>query len=90
MDGIKVEVDNGNVKNAIVIGGGYIGIEVCENLKHRGVNVTLVEAAPHILAPFDSEFSSLIEKELNDNEVSIILNSRVVAFSEEGKLMKFQ
>lgn len=82
MDGIKVEVDNGNVKNAIVIGGGYIVIEVCENLKHRGVNVTLVEAAPHILAPFDSEISELLEMEMNDNEVSIILKDRVEAFND--------
>ena len=60
---------------------------MAENLKERDINVTLIEAAPHTLAPFDSEFSSLIEKELNDNDVSIILNSRVVAFSEEGKLI---
>ena len=83
MDGIKSEVDNGNIKNAIVIGGGFIGIEVAENLKHRGINVTLIEAAPHILAPFDSEISELLEMEMNDNEVSIILNDKVIEFEEE-------
>ncbi|MEG1002075.1 DsrE/DsrF/DrsH-like family protein [Clostridium sp.] len=83
MDGIKSEVDNGNVKNAIVIGGGFIGIEVAENLKHRGINVTLIEAAPHILAPFDSEISELLEMEMNDNGVSIILNDKVMEFEEE-------
>ena len=88
MDGIKSEVDNGKVKNAIVIGGGFIGIEVAENLKHRGINVTLIEAAPHILAPFDSEISELLEMEMNDNEVSIILNDKVVEFEESSDEIK--
>lgn len=83
MDGIKKEVDNENVKNAIVIGGGFIGIEIAENLVHRGINVTLVEAAPHILAPFDSEISELLEMEMNDNGVSIILNDMVKGFKDK-------
>lgn len=84
MDLIKDDVDSGHVKNAIVIGGGFIGIEVAENLKHRGINVNLIEAAPHILAPFDSEMSELLEMEMNDNGVSIILNDRVEAFEENN------
>ncbi|MGL4873719.1 MAG: FAD-dependent oxidoreductase, partial [Clostridium sp.] len=71
MDKIKSEVDNNKVKNAIVIGGGYIGVEVAENLTHRNINVNLVEAAPHILGPFDSEISELLEMEMNENNVSI-------------------
>ncbi len=88
IDKIKSYVDKGSTKSAVVIGGGFIGIEMAENLKEREINVTLIEAAPHILAPFDSEFSNIIEKELNDNEVSIILNNKVVAFSEEGNSIK--
>lgn len=84
IDKIKSYVDKNTTKSAVVIGGGFIGIEMAENLKEKDINVTLIEAAPHILAPFDSEFSNIIEKELNDNEVSIILNNKVVAFSEEG------
>lgn len=84
IDKIKSYVDKNTTKSAVVIGGGFIGIEMAENLKEKEINVTLIEAAPHILAPFDSDFSNIIEKELNDNEVSIILNNKVVAFSEEG------
>ena len=84
IDKIKSYVDKGSTTSAVVIGGGFIGIEMAENLKEKDINVTLIEAAPHILAPFDSEFSNIIEKELNDNEVSIILNNKVIAFSEEG------
>ncbi|MGL5417449.1 MAG: FAD-dependent oxidoreductase [Clostridium sp.] len=85
MDKIKAEVDNDKAKNAIVIGGGYIGVEVAENLTHRNINVNLVEAAPHILGPFDSEISELLEMEMNDNNVSITLNDRVVEFIEKGE-----
>lgn len=83
-DKIKSYVDNKNIKNTVVIGGGYIGVEMAENLKERGLNVALVEAAPHILAPFDSDMVTYAEKELEDNGVGIILNDGVKAFKEEG------
>ncbi|GAB6168112.1 CoA-disulfide reductase [Clostridium carnis] len=84
IDKVKSYVDAGKVKSAVVIGGGFIGIEMAENLKERGVNVTLVEAAPHILAPLDSEFSALVEKEMNSNGVSIILNDKVYGFEDNN------
>lgn len=83
IDKIKKYVDNTLTGSAIVIGGGFIGIEMAENLRERGMNVTLIEAAPHVLAPFDSDFSNIIEKELNDNGISIVLNNKVIAFKEE-------
>ncbi|AGY75168.1 CoA-disulfide reductase [Clostridium autoethanogenum] len=83
-DKIKAYVDKENVKNAIVIGGGYIGVEMAENLKERALNTALVEAAPHILAPFDSEMVTFAEKELEDNGVGIVLNDGVKEFKEEG------
>ncbi|ADK15997.1 Coenzyme A disulfide reductase [Clostridium ljungdahlii DSM 13528] len=83
-DKIKAYVDKENVKNAIVIGGGYIGVEMAENLKERALNTALVEAAPHILAPFDSEMVTFAEKELEDNGVGIVLNDGVKEFKEDG------
>ncbi|AZV57815.1 DsrE/DsrF/DrsH-like family protein [Clostridium sp. AWRP] len=83
-DGIKAYVDNENIKNAVVIGGGFIGVEMAENLKERGLNVALVEGAPHILAPFDSEMVTFAEKELEDNGVGIVLNDGVKEFKEDG------
>ncbi len=87
-DKIKAYVDNKAVKNAVVIGGGYIGVEMAENLKERGLNVALVEAAPHILAPFDSDMVTFAEKELEDNEVGVILNDGVKAFKEDDDGIK--
>lgn len=84
MDKIKAFVDSGSVKDAVVIGGGYVGVEMAENLKNRGLNVTLVEAAPHILAPFDTDMSVVVEKELYDNGVNLVLNDGVKAFEDNG------
>lgn len=84
-DRIKSQVDSQDVKKAIVIGGGYIGIEMAENLRHRGLKVTLVEAAPHILAPFDSDMVTIAEKVMEENDVSLILNDGVKAFEEREK-----
>jgi NADPH-dependent 2,4-dienoyl-CoA reductase/sulfur reductase-like enzyme len=54
-DRVKAFVDSQQPKSAVVIGGGFIGIEMAENLHHRGLNVTLVEAADQVLAPVDYE-----------------------------------
>lgn len=82
-DKIKKVVDEGNIKSAVIIGGGFIGIEMAENLRERGLDVTLVEAAPHILAPFDSDMVTIAEKELNDRGVSLILNNGVDHFKDQ-------
>ena len=81
-DNIKAFIEKDNIKNAVIVGGGYIGVETAENLKKRGMNVKLVEAAPHILAPFDTDMEILIEKELIYNGISIILNNAVKSFKE--------
>ncbi|MFD0958163.1 FAD-dependent oxidoreductase [Paenibacillus chungangensis] len=79
-DRIKELVDREATRSAVVVGGGYIGVEMAENLRERGLDVTLVEAAPHILAPFDSEMVVLAEKELEEHGVRLRLNSPVQAF----------
>lgn len=82
MDKIKYKVDSKKIKNAVVIGGGFVGVEVGENLKERGIDVTLIEAAPHILAPFDTDMVVMAEKELNDNGVNLILGDGVKSFKD--------
>lgn len=82
-DKIKKIVASNTIKNAVVIGGGFIGIEMAENLKEQGIDVTLIEAAPHILAPFDSDMSVIAEKEMMDNGVNLILGDAVESFKDE-------
>ena len=81
-DNIKAYVDKKGINSVVVIGGGFVGVEMAENLKDRGLEVTLVEAAPHIMAPFDTDMVVLVEKELSDNGVGVILNDGVKAFKD--------
>lgn len=86
-DKIKSLVSNMQIKSAAVIGGGYVGIEMVENLKLKGIEVTLVEAAPHIMAPFDSDVVVAVEKEISDNGIKLILNDGVKGFKDnEGSV----
>ena len=82
MDKIKAEIKNSNIKKATVVGGGYVGVETAENLKHLGIDTTLIEAAPHILAPFDSEISNILEFELVNNGLKLMTSEKVVEFLE--------
>ncbi len=84
-DRIKAYVDQENTKSAVVIGGGFVGVEMAENLRERGLSVTLVEAAPHILAPFDYDMAVITEKEMVDNGIHLILGDGVKAFRDTGE-----
>jgi NADPH-dependent 2,4-dienoyl-CoA reductase/sulfur reductase-like enzyme/rhodanese-related sulfurtransferase len=69
---------------AIVIGGGFIGIEMAENLATLGMDITLVEAAPHILAPFDEDMVIMAEQELTRAGIKLVLGDGVKAFSDKN------
>ena len=86
VDRLKFYTDHATHRCAIVIGGGFIGVETAENLRHRGFEVTLIEAGSQILAPFDPEMAKYIELSLRSNGVNLLLNTQVKAFeaSEDG------
>ena len=74
-------------KRAVVVGGGFIGIEVAENLVRLGIDVTLVEAAPQLMAPFDEDMAAFIHTEVRRNGVKLKLGAAVESFvNEEGGL----
>jgi len=64
---------NAKPKNAVVIGGGFIGVEIAENLVHKGIPTTVVEAAPQVLAPLDPEMATLVAKEMRKHGVTLHL-----------------
>ncbi len=64
---------NAKPKTAVVIGGGFIGVEIAENLVHKGVPTTVVEAAPQVLAPLDPEMATLVAKEMRKNGITLHL-----------------
>ncbi|QGU94384.1 CoA-disulfide reductase [Clostridium bovifaecis] len=74
---LKEAMDMPEVKNVVVVGGGYIGIEVAETLAHIGKNVTVIEFAPRILQPFDSEITDIVTKHMIEKGISLNLNEKV-------------
>ena len=64
---------NAKPQSAVVIGGGFIGVEIAENLVHKGVPTTVVEAAPQVLAPLDPEMATLVAKEMRKHGISLHL-----------------
>ena len=73
-----------DAKSAVVVGGGYIGLETAENLKHAGLNVTIVEAMDQVMAPLDPEMAELLHENIRENQVDLHLSDGVESFQEEG------
>ena len=69
-------------ESAVVVVGGFIGIEAAENLRNLGINVTLVEAAEQLMNPFDGDMASFIHAEMRKNGINLMLNTMVEGFSE--------
>jgi len=86
MDAIKALVDgsHGNppARHAVVIGAGYIGLEVAENLHHRGIETVIVEMAEQILPPLDRELTTQMESYIRAHGITLQLGTQAAAFSE--------
>ncbi|MEK5439668.1 MULTISPECIES: FAD-dependent oxidoreductase [Paenibacillus] len=89
-DKIKTKVAAEGTRSAVVIGGGFIGVEMAENLREAGLEVSLIEAGPQILAPFDTEMSSILAKELDEHGVNLIFSDMVQGFAEVGEQIEVQ
>ncbi len=81
---IKQFTEDKRPQSAVVVGGGFIGIEVSENLRRLGMDVTLVEAAPQVMAPFDGDMAALIHAEMVRNGIKLMLGTMVEGFTAEG------
>jgi NADPH-dependent 2,4-dienoyl-CoA reductase/sulfur reductase-like enzyme/rhodanese-related sulfurtransferase len=67
-------------RRAVVVGGGYIGLEMTEQLRRRGLSVALAEALPQVMAPLDPEMAAWLHQELHSHQVALHLNDGVAAF----------
>ena len=75
---IKEYIKNNDIKNVAIIGGGYIGVEVAENLSNqKDVKVTIIEKASHLIAPLDKDMAKFVHKVLRAKGINIILNNGV-------------
>jgi NADPH-dependent 2,4-dienoyl-CoA reductase/sulfur reductase-like enzyme/rhodanese-related sulfurtransferase len=70
---------------AVVVGGGYIGLEMAEQLRHREFDVTLVQGPPQVMTPFDPEMAAWLHEELRANGVKLHLNDPVVSFEQPSE-----
>ncbi len=83
-DRINHFVSARGVRTAAILGGGFIGVEMAENLRERGVTVRLIEAMDHILAPFDIEMAAIVHKEFRAHGVELTLSRKVTALEDAG------
>lgn len=77
-----------DVQNIVIVGGGFIGLEVMENLRRSGKSVTLVEAMNQVMEPLDFEMAQILHKTIVDNGVDLIVNDEVVAIYENSVTLK--
>ncbi len=85
---IRGYVEEQHPKSAVVVGGGYIGVEMAENLKNAGVDVTIVELADHVIAPLDYDMACDVHRYLKEKGVGLILQNGVQSIREEGGALR--
>ena len=83
IDKLNQFVKHMNTKDITVIGGGYVGVEVAENLSEAGYNVSLIEATNQILRPFDYDMVQIFHKVLMDHKVNLIVGDKVERFEKD-------
>lgn len=83
-DRIKAYMAEHKVKRAVIVGGGFIGLEMAENLKHAGAQVAVVEMANQVMAPIDFSMAALVHEHLQQQDVRLYLEQAVEGFSREG------
>ncbi len=87
-DKIKSYLDTHSVKSAVIVGGGFIGLEMAENLHHSGAEVSVVEMAPQVMAPIDFSMASHVHQHLQQKGVRLYLEEAVESFvKEKGRLV---
>lgn len=84
MDRIIEDLNERKVKKAVVVGGGFIGIEMAENLAHAGVKVTIVEMLNQVMSPLDWDMAQIIHKHLVKKGVDLVLDDGVKSFDDKG------
>ncbi|SEK04419.1 CoA-disulfide reductase [Paenibacillus polymyxa] len=87
-DLIKAYVDERQPKHATIIGAGFVGLEMAENLRERGLAVTVMDKGQQVLNPLDPEMAKLVEQHMQLNGVEVRLEEGVAAFEEQGTRLR--
>lgn len=87
MNRIKSFIDETTPKSAAIIGTGFIGLEVCENLKGLGIEVTLIEKLPQVTPGLDSDMSVYVKEHLEKNDVTVLTGTSIVEITENSVIL---
>ena len=83
-DHIRELIRGLGTKSAVVVGGGFIGLEMAENLHHAGLHVSIVEATDQVMAPVDPEMAEILHNNIRSNGVGLYLADGVASFEDKG------
>lgn len=89
-DHIKLYIEQQQPKTAVVVGGGFIGLEMAENLVRCGVQVTVVELLNQVMAPLDYEMAAIVHQHLREHGIRLILEDGVKSFAQQGRQVILQ
>jgi NADPH-dependent 2,4-dienoyl-CoA reductase/sulfur reductase-like enzyme/rhodanese-related sulfurtransferase len=89
-DALRNAVETGEIKRAVVIGGGHVGLEIAENLSSQGVNIIVIDMAKHMPPGFDDEFAEYIESHLADQGIITFTETKLEAILGEEKVEKIK
>ena len=84
-DRIRQTIAEQKIKSAAVIGGGFIGLEMAENLRHLGLEVSIIEMSDQVMAPLDFEMAQLLHQNISQNGVKLHLGDGVASFEDSGE-----
>ncbi len=88
VDKINNYSDNHKPKHAVVVGAGFIGLEMAENLKNLGLRVSVVEKSPQVLGPLDEEMAAFAYNELTRNDIDVNLNTSIIEIKEDRVVLE--
>lgn len=86
MDHIKDYINDKDPQSAVVVGGGFIGLEIAENLQHQGIEVTILEMLNQVMAPIDYEMAAMVHQHLDFKHVRLALGDGIQAIQQNEKL----
>ncbi len=88
IDRIKTRIDREDTKSAVVVGAGFIGLEMAENLKERGLDVTVVEALDQVMNVIDYDMAAIVQQHLRDKDIRLKLKDGVSSFARKGSILE--
>lgn len=89
-DQIKSYMNDVHVRKAVIVGAGFIGLEMAENLHHQGIQVTVVEMAEQVMTPVDFEIAAVVHQHFKAKQVGLLLKEAVTAFKKNGEFIEVE